>query len=523
MKKRFVINLLLFCTFLAAILYSQQKQPATLFQDMIIIKSEGIAYLGSGLSEDDAKTLALHDAKRDALERAGTYLESHTEVLNHQMVKDEIITFAGSIVLIKPLALERTLIKNMFAIRVEIEATIDTKILNKRISELNNERELSEQLNAERKRNSELEAQITILKTQGSTKSKQETKTLMSSLRASDWYAKGCATDSRQEKIEYFTKAIELDPQYLNAYIERGDEYNSLGMLAQSDKMIEDDVFLAILDYTMAFKIDPTSYRALNGRAHAFMNLGKLDSAIKDMTKVIEIQPKKSPIGYVNRGTVFAESGKYAEAIIDFSKAIELDPNNAFCYYKRGNAYYLNNNFEAAIRDYSTAIRLNGVAYEYYERGLVYADAGKHMSAIHDFTKAIEFNLDTEFEKYSAAPKYYYRAKSLYFLSEYSSAIEDLTKAITFDSSYVNAFSLRADINVKLNNYNAALADRSAVIRLSPNDYEAYWFRGLVYDALNQHEKAIRDYEEFLKSPTEYEFSDMTRNRIKELRKKTRN
>ena len=45
-------------------------------------------------SEDDAKTFAINDAKRNALEQAGTYLESHTIVLNYQLVKDEIITFS---------------------------------------------------------------------------------------------------------------------------------------------------------------------------------------------------------------------------------------------------------------------------------------------------------------------------------------------------------------------------------------------------------------------------------------------
>ena len=92
--------------------------------------------MGSGITEDYAKTLAINDAKRTALEQAGTYLESHTEILNYTLVKDEIITYTAGLLKVTLLNEKRMLVNGMFTFKVEIEATIDIKFLDKRIAEL---------------------------------------------------------------------------------------------------------------------------------------------------------------------------------------------------------------------------------------------------------------------------------------------------------------------------------------------------------------------------------------------------
>jgi hypothetical protein len=82
----------------------------------------GLSFLGSGINEDDAKTLAINDAKRNAIEQAGTYLESHATVLNNRLEKDEITTFSGGLLKIQVLKEERKLVNAMFAIQVSVEA-----------------------------------------------------------------------------------------------------------------------------------------------------------------------------------------------------------------------------------------------------------------------------------------------------------------------------------------------------------------------------------------------------------------
>ena len=46
---------------------------------------------------------------------------------------------------------------------------------------------------------------------------------------AEEWFKKAYSTKTLTLKIEYYTKAIELDPEYAFAYNNRGIAYGSLG------------------------------------------------------------------------------------------------------------------------------------------------------------------------------------------------------------------------------------------------------------------------------------------------------
>ena len=59
-----------------------------------VVVSEGKYVMGDLDSKKDAKALALIEAKRLALEQAGTYIASSTEVKNFQLSKDQINTLA---------------------------------------------------------------------------------------------------------------------------------------------------------------------------------------------------------------------------------------------------------------------------------------------------------------------------------------------------------------------------------------------------------------------------------------------
>ena len=52
---------------------------------------------GGSQSPDDARVAAIHKAKREALEKAGTYLESLTIVKNSMVEKDEILALAAAV------------------------------------------------------------------------------------------------------------------------------------------------------------------------------------------------------------------------------------------------------------------------------------------------------------------------------------------------------------------------------------------------------------------------------------------
>src|SRR3989304_218358 len=62
-----------------------------------VVTAEGKYVMGDLDSKKDARMLALMEAKRIALEKAGTYVESSTEVKNFSLTKDQINALAAGI------------------------------------------------------------------------------------------------------------------------------------------------------------------------------------------------------------------------------------------------------------------------------------------------------------------------------------------------------------------------------------------------------------------------------------------
>jgi hypothetical protein len=113
----------------------------------------------------------------------------------------------------------------------------------------------------------------------------------------------------------------------------------------------------------------------------------------------------------------------YDAAITNYSEAIRLKPNVPELYYNRGIAYYALNQYDRAITDYTDSIRLNpyyGAAY--YYRGSGYYALNQYDRAITDYTEAIRLN-----PYYGAA--YYYRGNAYDRLGNSLNAQQDREKA----------------------------------------------------------------------------------------------
>ncbi len=105
------------------------------YAEPMVVDAEGQADMGDNDTRMDVKQRAFKDAKRMAVERAGTWLTSNTEVVNGQVTKDEVVTAAvGRVeVLSGP---EYTSDANMSTWRAKIKARVDTAQMEQIINEL---------------------------------------------------------------------------------------------------------------------------------------------------------------------------------------------------------------------------------------------------------------------------------------------------------------------------------------------------------------------------------------------------
>ena len=128
----------------------------------------------------------------------------------------------------------------------------------------------------------------------------------------------------------------------------------------------------AFRDYNKAIELNPEYSNAYNNRGNVFDNKGELDKAFRDYNKAIELNPEYSN-AYLGRGNVFYNKGELDKAFRDYNEAIELNPKDANAYLGRGNVFYNKGEMDKAIRDYNKAIELNpGLASPWLNLGLVY-------------------------------------------------------------------------------------------------------------------------------------------------------
>lgn len=189
--------------------------------------------------------------------------------------------------------------------------------------------------------------------------------------------------EDHHSAIKLYNEAIELKPDYAEAYYNRGNTYTKLRQYEQS-----------IQDYNKAIELKPNYADAYNNRGNSYRYLKQDEQAIQDFNKALKF--KQHEFIYANRGMVYEKLKQYERAIKDYDKAIKLNPNFTEMYNERGNIYMKLKLYKRAIQDYTKVISLNSNLSEgdlklvYYNRGFCYQYIGDNEKAQADFAKAKE-------------------------------------------------------------------------------------------------------------------------------------
>jgi len=83
----------------------------------------------------------------------------------------------------------------------------------------------------------------------------------------------------------------------------------------------------AIKDYTKAIELQPKYSRAYLNRALSYSMLKEHDKAIADYNKMVELRPADLKVVVNSRAEQYFEKGDYAKAWADVDKAKELGVN----------------------------------------------------------------------------------------------------------------------------------------------------------------------------------------------------
>ena len=200
-------------------------------------------------------------------------------------------------------------------------------------------------------------------------------------LSADDYYNMGNEAKNTDDKIKYYTKAIEINPYNAQFYYYRGLAYNK-----------KTNFPLAIEDFNKAIMYQPNYPSAYSSRGFSHYEMGQQDLAIADYTKSIALDPSYA-VTFFKRGVSYQKKGDNAKALEDYTEAIRLRPGYVSALNNRGNIYIRQGQYEKALADLNEAIRLDPkYVYGYKSRAFLYERTGDKDRAAADHAKVKELD-----------------------------------------------------------------------------------------------------------------------------------
>jgi tetratricopeptide (TPR) repeat protein len=118
-----------------------------------------------------------------------------------------------------------------------------------------------------------------------------------------------------REAIEYYSEALKINPNYVDAHINLGV------VLARQGKTAG-----AYHHYSEALRVEPNSEKAHYNLGNVLMARGETDAAIRHYSKAVHINPSFAE-AYNGLGLAFLQTGKLQEAILCFHKAVNHGPS----------------------------------------------------------------------------------------------------------------------------------------------------------------------------------------------------
>jgi len=163
---------------------------------------------------------------------------------------------------------------------------------------------------------------------------------------------------NHERAMQYYDRAIQMNPNFADGYSNRGVEKFNLG-----------DKAGALADYNKAIEIDPQHAMAYYNRGEARLGIGEHAGAIEDLTLFLRYAKKEDPDAYFMRAKAKAATGDRSGATADCDRAIALKLETPDVYVLSGRLK-VSAGKEGAMADFDRAIELDkGNASAYFERG----------------------------------------------------------------------------------------------------------------------------------------------------------
>lgn len=163
-------------------------------------------------------------------------------------------------------------------------------------------------------------------------------------------------TDAFDEAIEYFGRAVELDPDFALAYVGLSDSYQ---LQEDSGGLPRDEMFVkAGAAIEKALRLDSFLGPAYNSMGGLQWTAGDTTGAEAMFRRSIEINPNHSRT-YLWYGTLLVELGRFEEGANLYRSGLERDPLSPVFFESLGTSLEFQGRFDEAQEQYRRAIEID--------------------------------------------------------------------------------------------------------------------------------------------------------------------
>jgi tetratricopeptide (TPR) repeat protein len=247
---------------------------------------------------------------------------------------------------------------------------------------------------------------------------------------------------------------------------------------------------MTMLAHTL--KVTSNNYIAYDSMGVELFGLGRVDEAIQNYLKAIEIYPQ-NPYSHFNLGMALHAQGRLKEASQQYLQAIRIMPAYYKAYTNLGAALYAQGQTDEAIKQYLKALRINPDYVEaHYNLGLALDTAGRTEDAINHFMQAVRVKPDLVTAQYSLGTALYKQGRTDEAIGHFLKAVRLKPDLLIAQYSLGIALAKQGRIDEAIDCYNKALALKNDYAEAHTSLGNALYQKGQIDEAIRHYLQAVR-------------------------------
>lgn len=239
-------------------------------------------------------------------------------------------------------------------------------------------------------------------------------------------------------------------------------------------------------------------------RAQAFINRGEFEKAEADFDRCFRIDSMFDKLHQM-KGDYHFNTQKFTESKVNYEKCVACNDQNKVCWLKKAKLELLLENYDLAIKDINTSIKIDEYfADAYFEKGRCYELMGDTLLAESSYSTAIEIDPDYYFAYIQIALMYAADFNDL-ALEYYNSALDIKPNSV---EALINKGLFLQDTGWKdAKRYDEAIASYNEAEQVQAINHIPNYNKGFVYlEYKNEVDSAIMEFDQVIfKDPNNFQ------------------